>query len=187
LNIQFEILIELQITSAVFWECKPFTLSSISTDTFECVFLWSPPLDRISPDPSHFKSYFKQNQSGICVFQNLSGDAVLISPTPTKNGNFAHFATFHKTATMKHIHEFWKQIGTTAEEVVRQKGNKPVWMSTSGVRFVIYYSFVLTNHIVGLGVSWLHVRFDSTPKYYSYTPFRNYQPLNERFNDFKLL
>ena len=34
------------------------------------------------------------------------------------------------------------------------RGGTPVWMSTSGA-----------------GVSWLHIRLDSRPKYYQYRPF----------------
>jgi len=38
----------------------------------------------------------------------------------------------------------------------RQLGAQPVWLNTSG-----------------LGIYWLHIRLDSSPKYYTHAPYRN--------------
>jgi hypothetical protein len=42
-----------------------------------------------------------------------------------------------------------------AEGLEQELDDRPLWVSTSG-----------------LGVSWLHLRFDRRPKYYTHAPYR---------------
>ena len=53
------------------------------------------------------------------------------------------------------IDRLWQTVGDSIQHTLLGRGNKPLWVSTSG-----------------LGVYWLHIRLDSFPKYYTYTPYR---------------
>lgn len=130
---QFSVSLKSQVTQAVFWECKPFSAITLTTDKFECVFLLAPSLASITPDPKPFASYFnKSNNSLIAVFDNLGGDATLISPTPYPNTNYAHLFEFHATAPDVHLHALWQQIGEHGLRVCKSRSHAPMWMSTSG-------------------------------------------------------
>ena len=79
-------------------------------------------------------------------------------------------------------------MGKEAQERAKEMVNgEPVWLSTAGFFFnfsilifffeakichllFFFLFFILIN--LGLGVYWLHVRLDRTPKYYTYVPFR---------------
>ena len=47
----------------------------------------------------------------------------------------------------------WRAVG---DALRTRLGSRPTWVSTSG-----------------LGVSWLHVRLDRLPKYYTHAPYRD--------------
>ena len=51
--------------------------------------------------------------------------------------------------------ELWAAVGVAVKEAL---GEQPLWVSTSG-----------------LGVYWLHVRLDSSPKYFQHTPYKLYR------------
>lgn len=57
------------------------------------------------------------------------------------------------------MHELLALVGKEVERRVASNSHGgtpvPLWVSTSG-----------------LGVSWLHVRLDSRPKYYTYAPYK---------------
>ena len=48
----------------------------------------------------------------------------------------------------------WQAVSKAVEE---QICGRPLWLNTAGG-----------------GVAWLHVRLDSTPKYYQFAPYRKY-------------
>jgi hypothetical protein len=107
-------------------------------------------------DSETYKSYFAkpQDENGIVSFTNLSGDATLIVPSPRTNEDaYGHFAVFLRKAPVLQIDALWQKIG---DVLLRLVSNRPLWLSTAGG-----------------GVAWLHVRLDSTPKYYGYAPYRN--------------
>ena len=66
--------------------------------------------------------------------------------------DYPHLASFVRTAPEEQIQDFWKEVSQTYDADL---GESPKWLSTSG-----------------LGVYWLHVRVDSRPKYYTYSPYR---------------
>jgi hypothetical protein len=68
---------------------------------------------------------------------------------------YAHIATFMREGDPAQIDALWRRTGRVLEgRLKRERG--PVWVSTSG-----------------LGVSWLHIRLDRRPKYFTWAPFRS--------------
>ena len=138
---------------AYFFEVKPFSEESTNTE-FEFVLVNSPTLLRIKSDKSNFEKFFNPGKNVVSFF-NLGKDAKLIVPTNVSNDdNYCHLAKFIRNAPVNQIIEFWKNVG---EECKNGLGQNPTWLSTAG-----------------LGVSWLHLRIDSRPKYYRYNPYKNY-------------
>lgn len=136
---------------AYFWEQKAMTLSSLDTP-YEFVLVNSPSLARVSADRNSFAQKFNPGSS-VVSFKNLGRDASLIVPCPLDSLiDYPHLASFIRTAPEEQIQDFWKEVSQTYEADL---GESPKWLSTSG-----------------LGVYWLHVRVDSRPKYYTYSPYR---------------
>ncbi len=88
----------------------------------------------------------------MLAFANLGKDAVLIVPRPLGPASvYGHLAAFVRKARDTQRHELWRVVGAETEA---RLGDSPVWLSTAG-----------------MGVSWLHVRLDSRPKYYGHAPY----------------
>lgn len=139
--------------SAYRWETPPVTLSTVNRE-FEFVLLDSPSLVQ-PPDKETFASYFTtaESDTGIVVFENLGKDALLVVPIPqTDDSAYAHIAAFTRNGPAPQVHALWQIVGQTMQQRI---SNQPIWLSTEGS-----------------GVSWLHIRFDSRPKYYGFSPYR---------------
>lgn len=139
--------------SAYRWETPPVTLNTINRE-FEFVLLDSPLLVRPS-DKKPFSSYFTaaESDAGIVVFENLGKDALLVVPSPQGDDfAYAHLAAFTRNGPDSQVHALWQMVGQTMQQSI---SNKPIWLSTEGS-----------------GVSWLHIRLDSRPKYYGFSPYR---------------
>ena len=136
--------------AAYFWETPPITKSTLERP-FEFVLVNAPQLIHVPAQRRAFANYFTIDP--VVDFPNLGGDAHLVVPCPQRaSDSFAHLAAFCRTALAAQQHSFWQRVGTA---VASQVGERPMWVSTSG-----------------LGVSWLHVRLDSWPKYYTFRPYR---------------
>ncbi len=134
------------------WECPPATMESFSRP-FECVFVSSPSLDRMPPDPEPFSEYFRTDRE-VVTFESLGKDALLVAPCPAGPGsNFSHLASFVATASEVRQGALWS---ATAEALESRISTTPIWLSTAGG-----------------GVAWLHVRLDSRPKYYRHSSYRH--------------
>lgn len=132
------------------WECRPVSQAMVSRP-FECVFVVSPALVRLPPDPRDFSGHFRVDES-VATFANLGGDATLVAPAPgPRETDYSHLASFTATAPLAQQDALWRAVG---EAMRRGIGLKPVWLSTAG-----------------LGVAWLHVRLDSRPKYYRHRAY----------------
>lgn len=142
--------------AAFFWETPPVTRKSIDR-RFECVLIDAPSLYTASPQPQAFAEHFGNcSQSRAAVsFSNLGNDAMLVSPCPSVPATACvHLAQFLRHAGDAEKVAFWRQVGMTVRE---RLGEQPLWLSTCGS-----------------GVYWLHVRLDSTPKYYRYSSYVNW-------------
>ena len=133
------------------WETPAVTAGTL-TRPFECVVLDSPGLAG-TPDPEAFAAHLAGAESGVAVFPNLGGDAVLVAPRPVGDRSaYGHLAAFVRLAPESQRHALWRAVGGA---MARRVGPRPVWLSTAGA-----------------GVPWLHVRLDDRPKYYGYGPYR---------------
>ncbi len=137
---------------AFFWEVKAITAAQLD-EPFEFVMVESSMLSGISANASAFQRHFFTEEP-VVSFPNLGGDAHLIVPTPMADDLcYAHLASFVRNAQKEQIIAFWQCVGMEWE---KQLGDQPKWLSTAG-----------------LGVAWLHVRIDSRPKYYRYSPYKS--------------
>jgi hypothetical protein len=133
------------------WETPPVTASTLARH-FEFVLLDSPRLVR-RPEPQAFAEHFTNSPSGVAVFPNLGGDAIMIVPCPLAEPSaYGHLAAFVRLAPEAQRHALWQTVG---DAMAQRVGPKPLWLSTAGA-----------------GVSWLHVRLDDQPKYYGFDPYR---------------
>lgn len=135
--------------TAIFWEHPPLGNSNIDTHA-EFVLVDAPMLDTLPPNPEAFRSYF--SEEAVVSFRNIGGDATLVAPSPIDaSTNYAHLAAFLRSASAQQVRSLWHRV---AVAVVDTLADGPMWLSTSG-----------------LGVAWLHVRLDSSPKYYQHQPY----------------
>lgn len=134
------------------WE-TPGVTSATAARPFEFVVLDAPHLAR-DPDPGAFAEHFRKEPGAEAVtFANLSGDSILVVPTPVaERAAYGHLAAFVRGAPAPQRDAVWKLV---AETVLRRLGAGPVWLSTAGA-----------------GVPWLHVRLDDRPKYYGHAPYK---------------
>lgn len=134
------------------WECPPVTVET-SSRPFECVFISSPSLHRMPPDPEPFAEYFRPHLE-VVTFESLGKDALLVAPCPEGQGrNFSHLASFVATASGARQSLLWSATAVALKDRISQW---PIWLSTAGG-----------------GVAWLHVRLDTTPKYYRHAAYRH--------------
>ncbi|WKN33760.1 hypothetical protein PZB74_10530 [Porifericola rhodea] len=142
---------------AFFWECRPFSLKSLSAP-FEFVLIRNRKLSLTEASPDAFSRYFSEAKR-VVGFSNLSGDAYLLVPKPEGSLNqYTHLATFVRKGAPEQQQALWEALGIWLNQHVSQA---PVWLSTSG-----------------LGVHWLHIRLDSYAKYYQYEPYRKFRLAN---------
>jgi hypothetical protein len=138
---------------AFFWETPPLTRQTIERP-FEFVLVGSSALLGLRPDPSPFATHFSSRGDGVILtFPNLGGDAHLVVPAPVADHRcYTHLAAFLREAPAAQCSALWQN---TALAVLQRISDVPLWLSTAG-----------------LGVSWLHLRVDSRPKYYRHAPYR---------------
>jgi hypothetical protein len=133
------------------WEC-PLVTTATASRPFECVFVSSPALAGMRPEPEAFEEHFR-DAAAVATFPNLGGDAMLVAPRAGDGStDFTHLARFAATATPEQADALWRAVGEAMEKRI---GPRPVWLSTAG-----------------LGIGWLHVRLDDRPKYYRHEAYR---------------
>lgn len=136
---------------AYFWETPPVTISTV-IQTFEFVLVDSQRLIGVQSNQQAFEEHFNSDDS-VIEFSNLGGDATLVAPCPREPlSAYAQISTFARSAPVDQQHKLWALVATALK---RRLSDQPVWANTSG-----------------LGVYWLHVRLDSSPKYYTHQPYR---------------
>jgi len=103
-----------------------------------------PKIQDYTPFLEHIK---KSKNKYVTSFWNLSGNTRLVIPIPKKNKNFCTLNEFCKNASKTQQQKFWKKVAIEIKKY--KKNHEKVYLSTHG-----------------LGVSYLHIRIESTPKYY---------------------
>ena len=136
-----------------FWELPPFSLQSMD-EPAEFVLIRSLFLSSLTAERAPFDEHFLSNpDKSVITFENLGGDALLIVPTPLGDDDvYPHFAVFLRNAPPDQIDALWQETSHQARQLV---GASPHWLSTAG-----------------LGVSWVHLRIDTRPKYYRFDPYK---------------
>lgn len=140
--------------NAYCFETPPLTRAMLSKP-FECVFVESPALARLEADPRPFQEHFGASRVSV-AFSSLGKDALLVVPCPvSKSTCYTHLACFARSAAKEETYQLWK---TVAQSLDDRLAEAPLWLSTAG-----------------LGVSWLHVRLDTRPKYYRHRVYASPQ------------
>ena len=144
---------------AYFWECSPLTSATLERE-FSFVLVDAPALANVVAEPEMFREHFQHPAANdFAVFPSLGRDAMLLAPVPqATNGDDAHLACYFRRRTPQQTREMWRRLAQAIRDRRRQHP-LPLWVSTSG-----------------LGVTWLHLRLDSRPKYYTYAPFKSLPP-----------
>jgi len=139
------------LTSYV-WETPPITIHHLNR-LFEFVLL-SLPNRAGSPDRMTYAQYFDMDagDAGVVAFDNLGKDALLVVPSPCNPDiDYSNLAAFLQNAPENQQHALWRMLGKCVKQRLH---SEPLWIS-----------------VAGGGISWLHVRLDSYPKYYRYAPY----------------
>ena len=160
LGVQLSDLISRSPHAACFWETAPITSATAGSTRFSFVTLPAPHLAQASPDEHSFAKHFARCAAGGAVhFKSLGGDATLVAPCPTRGispGVYAHLGAFVRGAPSSQQATLWRELGGTIRKTLDKCAvHEPMWVSTERS-----------------GVSWLHVRLDSRPKYFHHKPFR---------------
>jgi len=168
---------------AVFWECPPIKYSELGKQ-FEFVILEAKTLSSREIDFEPFSEKIVQARETVISFYNLGRDCYLIVPCPINFESegvvgvrggvmgkrslqyLTHLASFirgpklitpvQRAVHRDHVSHLWSTVATSLLRRLKEDEGASLWMSTSG-----------------MGVSWLHVRLDRTPKYYNYLPYKN--------------
>jgi hypothetical protein len=144
--------------AAFFWE-TPAVSAATRERAFEMVLVDAPALRTVAAGPEAFAAYLTPGPAPVRGFGNLGGDARLVVPCELGPRHaYSHLARFVREAPEAQTRALWSAVGSEVEAWWASRP-APVWVSTSG-----------------LGVSWLHVRLDARPKYYSHAPYRS-EPL----------
>ena len=162
----------------LFWECISVTPDLFNVTPFEYILLPSSTVAGLVTDIGPFREKFAardpslpaiQNERDVAVFHNLRRDAVLVVPCPTDYSHFmrppdymAHLLKFMRGGSPEQVRQLWITIGRTMIDTLGDSWENGedgkhtrFWLSTSG-----------------LGVSWLHVRIDTVPKYYNWKDYK---------------
>lgn len=159
---------------AFFFECNPVRWDTLAATPFEFVLLPAPELERVvRADSAPFRQYLSQAQAAgklTTDFLNMGSDGVMVVPSGlgkpltagAKRVKNAHLASFLRNSDSAEIDAFWKHVFQALSSELKERrsdrSDDPhqwTWLSTHGG-----------------GVSWLHMRIDSRPKYYHYGPYR---------------
>lgn len=140
--------------SAYRWETPSITRTTVNR-TFQFVLLNCPGFCSRTTDHTTYRNYFTTDDAvcGVVSFSNLGGDATLVVPSPRTTADaYGHLAAFIRSAPKSQLDAFWQVL---SKEISSHLSENPLWISTAGG-----------------GVAWLHIRLDSTPKYYGYAPYK---------------
>jgi len=127
-----------------YWETTPILDGDLKSQ-YEEVWIPSKTLNfRTRPTPKIFGN--KLRKTVPAAFENLSRDTILVCP-PNQGKNYSHLATFYANASIQTLKKFWLKVAETIRKEI--KNQKTIYVSTAGD-----------------GVSWVHVRISSRPKYF---------------------
>lgn len=148
-----------QSPRAYFLETPPLSRATAATTVFETTFVPAPGLGSRKTSFASFAEYRDSGQRGVASFANLQRDAVLVVPVPVppydrnSAATCGHLQAYMAAPWDEQHAELWRAVGRAARH--QMDAWPVVWVSTHG-----------------LGVPWLHVRVERTPKYISHGAYR---------------
>lgn len=137
-----------------FFECDPINSNNLD-EPFEFELIKSKKLNKhmYVSDESPFSEYIKVTKiPKTRSFLNLKKDSTLLIPLPLKGvdkGVYSQLASFMSKGPMNQKIGFWIDVGKQIEKLISENPDENLYVSTHG-----------------LGVLYLHMRFDKNPKYY---------------------
>jgi hypothetical protein len=139
-----------------FWECDKVNMKV----PFRFAIFDSKTLSERTQDNTAFSGVIN-NKKNVIVFPSITKDVKLVVPCKlNEKSEYTSLSTFSRTAPICQQVAFWKKLAENIKD--------DDWVSTSG-----------------LGVSWLHVRITSRPKYYhdafDKNPIKNVRKNMEEF------
>lgn len=138
--------------SSYVWETPPVSFNTLD-HAFEFVLCNTPAASQL-PDRDTYSSYFDTSEStdGVVAFNNLGGDALLVTPSPMRaTADYSNFTAFFRESPLSQQRGLWREL---SKHIRARISDQPIWVS-----------------VAAGGISWLHVRLDSTPKYYRYATY----------------
>ncbi len=148
--------------AAYLWETPGIRLADLERK-FEFVVLDAPRLQRRA-NAEAFRDHFEGQRPqgtrapGVVAFDTLGRDARLVVPvSKAPSESYPHVAAFCRRGPADQCDELWRVVGESLQTELRRPRSSTgrVWLNTHGG-----------------GVPWLHVRLDSTPKYYQHTEYK---------------
>jgi hypothetical protein len=140
---------------AFFWELPPVTEATRDRE-LEMTLTDAPALAKVTADRRAFADRLdaEGSEGDVLAFPSLGGDAVLVVPRAVSRADaYPHLAAFARRAPAAQADHLWAKL---AQAALARISDAPLWISTAG-----------------MGVPWLHVRLDSTPKYYRHLPYKH--------------
>jgi len=139
-----------------FWEVKPISPANLD-GYFEYALIQTDKFEDVQADRKPFIKYLNKCRRLSTMFKNLSGDATLVipcdkDPEGPPSDKYAHLASFVRKADMEQVRDVFMRAFSIVSTMVAE-GAK-VYVSTHG-----------------LGVHWVHIRLEKTPKYYTYKDY----------------
>jgi hypothetical protein len=136
-------------------EMPPLSTASANVTAFELRTLDAPNLSS-GADTRPFAEQLAgcARKPAARAFANLGGDATLVVPCHAAGvpvDTYASIAPFLREAPAEQLDALWIALGVQLHKALHERADAPIWVSTEG-----------------LGVAWLHVRLDSSPKYFHY-------------------
>jgi len=157
-NLSFVIIIKEAILrtkfETIYFNCPPVTKADLD-QVFNVAILNAPALRSVTTDVHTFADKFI-DQNMVTSFENLNGDCLMVCPVPLEDQPeeiYSSLGPFIRSARIEQQIAFWGLVASDLETVI---SIRKVWMNTAGT-----------------GVSFLHLRLDSRPKYYEYRKFMN--------------
>ena len=157
LGMQLNEVLALSPYTAFYWETPPLTKALAPRVPFSFVTVRATTLTN-REDSGPFATHLAGCTKGARDFANLGGDAVLVAPCgrgSAKAPAFAHLGAFVRSAREEEQAAFWQRVGIALNRTLAARGASPTWVSTEGS-----------------GVAWVHLRLDTSPKYFHYDGFR---------------
>ncbi len=155
---------------AAFWETIPLSRARLHDTPFAFVLADAPLLETMEADSHAFDEHKRTDGALVRAFNNLGGDALLISPVKLRQGDsdaeYIHVKVFmSRNGEMEKLQarQMWKALGDGLKRLLDDPftgKDQPLWVSASG-----------------LGIGWLHLRIDKFPKYYTFHPFKTFPPI----------